>query len=622
MSETYTVKQIAEILGYSTNSIYSFLKEGRIKGIRLGRGRFRITEEELERVLHLSKKPGVDLVQSDEVAAKTISSIPNIHFDITSLFDWFVGGVSILIGASLFLFSKSTSTINAQPLLVWIPTLEASLILGGLGLIVTDLLTDKISILWHRIFHLVMTISYFFFFLFATQIGNGGLVVLAWTLSFVLVLNIFRLLRGMESFLLFIILASCAVPLSLMIAPELFNIPEMFDFMLTNPNFYLPLWLLFLLIFGIILWWSHYKKRIVFWACMGIYGIILIIHSFYLANNLAWPNSFFMLFAGLTSLLVPAWESLHLHDHVERRTILPIFSLTTLMLLFIIGGIFVMEQNIKEYAKKELISKTAYGELVVNSTLDSIEKTLASLRDNNVLLEAADKDDGEKVNEILKIYFESNQYIRRIVLLDINGDLVTTYPYIKLLENNFGYRDYFKQVKLTQDIYNSGLFEAQTEDKRKVIVVSGPLLGKEGNLKGVIVLSVDLDRLAVRLQRIANEENGEYFILLDKNLRRIIHPNRLLIGNKVNAENMIGFSDDARDGIGEGYNFQNIMTIQAFHKMEKNGWIVVLQAPLIKIFAPTKAVSIGFFTFISLLVLTIGGFVVLERNRLGLRQRE
>ena len=250
MSETYTVKQIAEILGYSTNSIYSFLKEGRIKGIRLGRGRFRITEEELERVLHLSKKPGVDLVQSDEVAAKTISSIPNIHFDITSLFDWFVGGVSILIGASLFLFSKSTSTINAQPVLVWIPTLEASLILGGLGLIVTDLLTDKISILWHRIFHLVMTIAYFGFGLFATQIGNGGLVILAWTLSFVLVLNIFRLLRGMESFLLFIILASCAVPLSLMIAPELFNIPEMFDFMLTNPNFYLPLWLLFLLIFG------------------------------------------------------------------------------------------------------------------------------------------------------------------------------------------------------------------------------------------------------------------------------------------------------------------------------------------------------------------------------------
>ena len=55
MSETYTVKEVAEILGYSTNSIYTFLKEKRIKGVRVGRGRFRISREEVERLLSLSK---------------------------------------------------------------------------------------------------------------------------------------------------------------------------------------------------------------------------------------------------------------------------------------------------------------------------------------------------------------------------------------------------------------------------------------------------------------------------------------------------------------------------------------------------------------------------------------
>ncbi len=57
MGKTYTVKQVAQMLGYSTNSIYAFLKEGRIKGVRVGKGRFRVSEEELARVMHLSKRP-------------------------------------------------------------------------------------------------------------------------------------------------------------------------------------------------------------------------------------------------------------------------------------------------------------------------------------------------------------------------------------------------------------------------------------------------------------------------------------------------------------------------------------------------------------------------------------
>ena len=55
MNKTYTVKQVADILGYSTNSIYTFLKEGRIVGVRVGKGRYRISQEELGKLLHLKK---------------------------------------------------------------------------------------------------------------------------------------------------------------------------------------------------------------------------------------------------------------------------------------------------------------------------------------------------------------------------------------------------------------------------------------------------------------------------------------------------------------------------------------------------------------------------------------
>lgn len=53
VSDFYTVKQTSQILGFSTNSVYKFLKEGRLKGARGSRkqGRFRITRSSIESFL-------------------------------------------------------------------------------------------------------------------------------------------------------------------------------------------------------------------------------------------------------------------------------------------------------------------------------------------------------------------------------------------------------------------------------------------------------------------------------------------------------------------------------------------------------------------------------------------
>ena len=49
MKKTYSVSETAKILGYSTNSIYGFLKEGLINSVRIGKGKFRIPEKEIEK---------------------------------------------------------------------------------------------------------------------------------------------------------------------------------------------------------------------------------------------------------------------------------------------------------------------------------------------------------------------------------------------------------------------------------------------------------------------------------------------------------------------------------------------------------------------------------------------
>jgi|SRR3989344_3142024 len=50
----YTVKEVARLLGFSTNTIYKYLDEGKIKSIRLGKeGRFRIPQKEVVKLLGL-----------------------------------------------------------------------------------------------------------------------------------------------------------------------------------------------------------------------------------------------------------------------------------------------------------------------------------------------------------------------------------------------------------------------------------------------------------------------------------------------------------------------------------------------------------------------------------------
>src|SRR3990167_2982514 len=151
MSGPYTVKQVAEILGYSTNSIYSFIKGGRINGVRVGMGRFRITEEELNRVLHLSKKSNIMATPE-----KTLPIEMNIHFDIASLFSWFLGIGSIVLGAALFLFHRYSGKLAAEGYSDWINMIRISFIAAGAGLLLSDLIAHKTSAPWYKLFRAVL----------------------------------------------------------------------------------------------------------------------------------------------------------------------------------------------------------------------------------------------------------------------------------------------------------------------------------------------------------------------------------------------------------------------------------------------------------------------------------
>ena len=67
MEKTYSVKEASKLLGYSTNSVYSFLKDGDIKSVRIGKGKFRIPQSEIDKFLGGTRMDEIATARSTEI---------------------------------------------------------------------------------------------------------------------------------------------------------------------------------------------------------------------------------------------------------------------------------------------------------------------------------------------------------------------------------------------------------------------------------------------------------------------------------------------------------------------------------------------------------------------------
>lgn len=623
MSKTYTVKQVAEILGYSTNSIYTFLQEGRIKGIRVGKGRFRIPEEEIQRILQLSKKESSsELAEygtlNNEITVKKVEGAPegkifDLRLDIINLFDWFFGVGSVLLGFSMSLYNRFNLLTQSVNLSIWINTLQISLIAGGLGFLLTDIFDKNINPNWRKFFQAILIILFTSITAFNYYLADGGGVILFGIFVFVVVLKSIFGLAWIESFLILVLLHSVAVPLTLNINPSLIDLPDNINSILKFSTYSLGIWTLLSLFLGLLLWLSHKKNWKLFWPLMILYGSVYIYFSLELVGQLAWTKVFFLLLLGLTCVTFPIWEAAYYFRHQGKNLVTTFFSLLLFIFVVIISVIWVMEQNIKEYAVKELNNKAVIGKILLETFFSNVEGTLVEASLNPLVIEAVKEGDEVKATEIMKLIFNTDNHIRRLILLKSNGDKISFYPYIKTTTDNFAFRDYFSEAKRTKKIYYSDTFESQTEPKLIVSTISIPIFD-EGEMIGVFAAGLDLPSIGNRLQKIANPENQEYFVVMDKLGNRVLHPDASLVGTRADPSNIIYKLPGENEGLGEGYNHREIRTFQAFQTIKQNGWIIQIHSPVLQVLKPTSAVSKMLFYSIVFIIALIGIFIFLVRK--------
>ena len=621
MKQTYTVKELAEILGYSTNSIYSFLKEGRIKSVRVGQGKFHIPQEEVDRLLGTRGK------ENKVTASKTelTEELPKLEkepmtddiWEMANFFDWFIAAGSIILGLSFSLFSRVWEGKTVKQYDSWIAPMVVLIITSSIGLIVSNLAGKKYHS-WHRLFYLILILIYSSFTMGMVFQGDLQAVFIFGSLTVILLLKSYFRLSGRLAFILYVL----SLFFSWVVNTALNNSGRIFNF---SQNFSLGLTILgggiitFLVLTSLTLWFLYQHKQRVFYFILDIYGIALVGSSIYFANQLSWTWALFLLFTATMIVILPWWESIQFGHKQDRRIFFLIIIGVLSVFMIMILAIRITQRNIIELTTKEVKNDVEYGTKLVGLIVDSVETAVKSSASNPVIVESLEEKEFnqetmDKLRAIFKTIYESNSNLSRLMILDHEGNVIINYPWdLSAEKKDFAFQPYFQQA-IKGENFLSDISETEINQKELAVVAASPLINKDNQIVGVLTGSIDLKDLGGKLQEAANADFDEYFTLTNKIGNYIYHPNSQLIMTPAKKNLQLSGILNDQTKIIEDYDYQGAKILQAYKKVPARSWILTVQVPIVSILRPTKSVLMIIYISIVLIITAIIFFFVAKNS--------
>ena len=595
MEKTYGVKQIASILGYSTNSIYTFLKAGRIVGIRVGKGRYRISQEELDKLLHLKKTQEVPptstssvqpFIQSTESPSKFEEILTlDKHLEknnekIPCLFDWFVSLVSIIIGLTMILFVHSFEGFSEIGLMQFLIPIKINFLIAGIGLFLVNIYNWTRN-KWYFIFMLIIFLNLFIFslmlFFSKDLVGFTVFALILVMIFFHLILN----LRGTVSFATYVSLLTIILPVILIAFPSTTNLIKLSFISSWPPILGAIFWLILACAINVIIWVVQDKQKPLFLISLFIFNLILIYIAYLYATQLYWGRSLIIILIFLTTVISSFWHKLNFKDEATRGIVINIFGDLLIIFLAIISIIWGVQNNIQSYGRDESINKLNYGKILIETTITSSKEKLITLSKDDQLIEAVEKKDSTTLKKLAKDLFIYSLNFRRILIVDSDGNILDFYPEASLQYENIAFRDYFINVKAKQISYLSNLFVTEVNGiNKEIVVIASPIINKDGKFIGALIGSLDIDSLTNKLQQSVNYDDKEYYLILDRQSNLIVKPegtselsdeeiNQLLTSK---ANNNYSFEQRTNS---------DSQLIQVHELIADSNWILVLRRSLV-----------------------------------------
>ncbi len=608
--------------------------------MRLGKGRFRIPKAEvdhllqapgwasavtprvsvaLKRTLGLSlSNQGVKEKPQPSLLSKFETAAPG---NILNIFDFFVSGASIILSLSLFLFSRRFESPVVGQLIFWSLPLKITLFAGGVGLLAAGLVAKKY---WLVIFHCLLAASYALYSFILYQSGDIRGALMFGVLALSLLVSCFVTMGGLASFSLYLTLLAVLTPISVILLPRDGFLSWTWMSSITSSRFYLGLWLASTLIYVLVLWWGYRRNQAVFNVLINIIAAFLIVFAVIYANHLFWVKSFFLLTMGLTALFLPFWGLLRFNHVHERRIILSFFGIILAILILFIFVIRLMQSNMYEYGRAEIINKVHYGRVMIESAVEASKISVESLAQNPLFVEALVTHDQPALIGMTRAVFEGNGILRRLISLSTGGDLLSAYPYDPSMAGiNFAFRDYFVKAVATGETQISDVFTSVSADKKQVVVIAVPVLAKDKRLVGVLAASLNLEALENKLAEIATDQTAEHFVVVSSDGRRVVAADPSLVGQEVDKDDPIRRGLAGEQGTNEKGRFDWNPSFQAYEHIGGTlNWGIAMEAPLVAMLQTTKMASVAIFIVVGSCLALVALFFVWHKRSQTVRWLE
>ncbi len=587
MRKHYSVKDAAKALGISTNTLYKYLNEGKLKGKRIGRGRFKIPHSELFPYVS-SESASLFTKPAFHQALELFKGRSYQHKDFV-FFDLFL--VVIFLGDSLLNFFYRLNISTPAQSIIFILFSLFSLVTAFLLLFETFLPKfEKYYPTAHVMALIASGSSAYFYF----SQGRFAAFSIFFAILVVLIIQTFKGLRKLHEkcsfeteFLKVVFVSTIVWGILIFFKPNTFPIFIMADVIAKNNVLFIFLWSAIVELPLIALLIPRFRLTRIDFFLLPLLGFLMIASAIFLSIEGRWVPSFYLYIIAIFQFFLLWWR--RQKGDISAK-LAPFVTLSIVWMLFVVfSGVVATSLFQKSVIDNSvvLVKQNLSGmSREIDFLFETIDRRLTSanlkLEVSNTILQGDEEAAISKSKEI----FDAIPELRRVLILDINGKVLGAYPRdVSLQGSQLGNREYFQVVKSTHEPYTSDIFAAVTG--AQVVVRAHPVF-KGNEFVGVVVATPDLGDLS---RKYNSDSRGVFFYAYDRKGNYVIHPNVDELGKAV-SKNILRQS---QEGV-----YQDMNTFRVFEKMNTLNWTLFAESPVISFLQVFAGLNI----MIGILILT------------------
>jgi len=590
----YTVKEVAKLLGYSTNTIYGYLRTGEIKSLRMGRGKFRIPESELARLEGSVKSEDTLTVLPEPRPGKSLEALSGEtpwhilklwlaeRVGLPRLFDWMVSLSSIVLGMSMFLYNRQMDVFVAGNLSDWFIPIRLSLIVAGFGLILADMIQDEFPGYRHlnNIFRLILVVTCFALAFMQMRAGDADGLIINGLFGFVILLEALFGLVSSVAYAMYVGGLAVGILWFMQYFPSVADKSSIYTAIYRVIDGYSVLLYGIAVFVLLALIWGFFTSKRLLLFILGFLGLLLVTLSMHYASDSNWARAFFVLIIALTGILLPFWEDFKYRSEEDRTMMFRMFGGVLMTFFMAIAVIGIVQSTLLRSARQNLADKADYGKSIVDNAIVNTLVALYSLSDNEIFRKALVEENKEVLNSLSQSLYKNHEELENMSIVDGKGEVIVAYPNEGDRQVDYKGMNYLRNVKIGENSNFSGKVQEYPFGGKNTVVVGVDVRQPDGKIIGGVYASYKLKVLGDRLGELASEPLGQHFGLLDKDGEWLSNVDENLVGSKVAETDITYLSWLTNKEFNIGYNGSGRYSMVAIKAVKNVNWTVTVAQPV------------------------------------------